>query len=155
MVPKKFQQDILFHLHNILQPGWLAPAALFHLGMSGVALLRTWKPGPSPDPACTASRARSSATPGHRPLHIPISQRRFSHINIDLVGSLQLSNKCNLIFTIIDRTSKWMEAIPLAAIAAADCAWSLVCHWITHFGVPATTTSDQGQQLTSHMWDAL
>ncbi len=41
-----------------------------------------------------------------------------------------------------------MEAIPLAAIAAADCASAIVFHWITHFRVPATITSDHGPQFT-------
>jgi hypothetical protein len=41
---------------------------------------------------------------------IPISQRRFSHLHVDLVGPLQYSNNFNYIFTIIDRTSKWMES---------------------------------------------
>jgi hypothetical protein len=44
------------------------------------------------------------------PQPIPIPQRRFSHLHVDLVGPLQYSNNCNYIFTIIDRTSKWMEA---------------------------------------------
>jgi hypothetical protein len=45
---------------------------------------------------------------------IPIPQRRFSHLHVNLVGPLQYSNNFNYIFTIIDRTSKWMEAIPLS-----------------------------------------
>jgi hypothetical protein len=36
-----------------------------------------------------------------------------------LVGPLQYSNNFNYIFTIIDRTSKWMEAIPLSETSAA------------------------------------
>jgi hypothetical protein len=48
-----------------------------------------------------------------------------------------------------------MEAIPLAAISAADCACVLVFHWITRFGVPATVTSDCSLQFTSSLWIAL
>jgi hypothetical protein len=47
------------------------------------------------------------------PQPIPIPQQWFAHLHIDLVGPLQCSNGCNHIFTIIDCTSKWMEAIPL------------------------------------------
>ncbi len=55
------------------------------------------------------------------PQPIPIPQRRFSHLHINLVGPLQYSNNFNYIFTIIDRTSKWMEALPLSDMFAA--AW--------------------------------
>jgi hypothetical protein len=48
-----------------------------------------------------------------------------------------------------------MEAFPLAAIAAADCAHALVFHWVTHFRVPATITSDHGPQFTSSLWASL
>ncbi|OBQ32716.1 MAG: hypothetical protein AN484_27720, partial [Aphanizomenon flos-aquae WA102] len=59
------------------------------------------------------------------------------------------------IFTIIDRTSKWMEAIPMATTAAADCAKVLLAAWVSRFGVPAVITSDRGAQFTSALWAAV
>jgi hypothetical protein len=44
------------------------------------------------------------------PAH-PHPAATFSHLHIDLVGLLQYSNSFNYIFTIIDRASKWMEAM--------------------------------------------
>jgi hypothetical protein len=55
------------------------------------------------------------------PQPIPIPQRRFSHLHVDLVGPLQYSNNANYIFTIIDRTSKWMAANALSETSAAAC----------------------------------
>jgi hypothetical protein len=60
----------------------------------------------------------------------------FSHLHVDLVGPLQYSNSFNYIFTITDRTSKGMEAIPLAETSAAACAKALTFIWISRFGVP-------------------
>jgi hypothetical protein len=77
---------------------------------------------------------------------------RFSHIHVDLVGPLQYSNSFNYIFTIIDRTSKWMEAIPLLETSAAACAKALTFTWISRFGVPKRITSDRGPQFTSNLW---
>ncbi len=68
------------------------------------------------------------------------------------MGPLQNSNNFNYIFTIIDRTSKWMEAIPLSDTSAAACAKALTFTWISHFGVPETITSDRGPQFTSNLW---
>jgi hypothetical protein len=85
------------------------------------------------------------------PLPIPIRQRRFSHLHVDLVGPLQYSNNFNFIFTIIDRTSKWMEAIPLSETSVAACAKALTFTSISRFGVPETITSDHGPQFTSNL----
>jgi hypothetical protein len=67
-------------------------------------------------------------------------------------GTLQYSNNFNYIFTIIDRTSKWMEAIPLSDTSAAACAKALTFTWISRFGVPETITSDRRPQFTSNLW---
>jgi hypothetical protein len=86
------------------------------------------------------------------PQPIPIRQRCFSHLHVDLVGLLQYSNNFNYIFTIIDRTSKWMEAIPLSDMSAAACAKALTFTWISRFGIPEMITSDRGPQFTSNLW---
>ncbi len=86
------------------------------------------------------------------PQPIPIPQRRFSHLHVDLVGPLQHSNNFNYIFTIIDHTFKWMEAIPFSDISAAACAKVLTFTWISRFGIPETITSDRGPQITSNLW---
>jgi cleavage and polyadenylation specificity factor subunit 1 len=86
------------------------------------------------------------------PKPIPIPQQHFSHLHVDLVGPLQYSNNFNYIFTIIDRTSKWMEAIPLSDTSAAACAKALTFTWISRFGVPEMITSDRGPQFTSNLW---
>ncbi len=82
-----------------------------------------------------------------QPLPIPIAQRRFSHIHIDLVGPLQSSNNCSHILTEIDRTSKWMEAIPLVETSAAACAKALTFSWISRFGVPERSLPIVGRNL--------
>jgi transposase InsO family protein len=68
------------------------------------------------------------------------------------VGPLQYSNNFDYIFTIIDCTSKWMEAIPLSETSAAACTKALTFNWISRFGVPETITSDHGLQFTSNLW---
>jgi cleavage and polyadenylation specificity factor subunit 1 len=74
------------------------------------------------------------------PQHIAIPQRWFGHLHIDLVEPLHYSNNSNDVFTVIDRTSKWMEAVPLSDISAATWARALIFSWISSFGVPETFT---------------
>ncbi len=90
-----------------------------------------------------------------RPAEIPVPHRRFAHIHVDLVGQLPPSRGHIFLFTIIDRTSRWPEAILLASITAADCIKALFVDWVSRFGVPATITSDRGAQFTSALWAGL
>jgi hypothetical protein len=82
-----------------------------------------------------------------QPTEIPVPHRRFAHLHVDLVGLLPPLRGYTYLFTIIDQTSRWPEAIPLASIAAADCARALFAGWVSRFGVLATITSDRGPNL--------
>jgi hypothetical protein len=71
------------------------------------------------------------------------------------VGPLPQSSGFSYLFTIVDRTTRWPEAIPLSSVATADCAAALFSGWIQRFGVPSVITSDRGAQFTSSLWSAL
>jgi hypothetical protein len=60
-----------------------------------------------------------------QPAEIPVPHRRFAHIHVDLVGPLPPSHGHTYLFTIINQTSRWPEAIPLASITTADSARAL------------------------------
>ncbi len=90
-----------------------------------------------------------------QPAEIPVPHRHFAHLPVDLVGPLPPLRGHTYLFTIIDRTSRWPEAIPLASITVADCARNLFAGWVSGLGVPATITSDRGAQFTSALWAGL
>ena len=69
-----------------------------------------------------------------------VPHRRFDHIHIDLVGPLPPSQGCTHLLTVVDRFTRWPEAIPLSATDALTCANALVAHWIARFGVPMDAT---------------
>jgi len=89
------------------------------------------------------------------PAAIPVPPRRFAHIHVDLVGPLPASSGFTHLLTVIDRTSRWLEAIPLSSTTAAAVADALVSGWIARFGVPTDLTSDRGVQFSSEVWAAL
>jgi hypothetical protein len=48
------------------------------------------------------------------------------------------------IMTTVDRTMRWLEAIPLKNISTTGCVEAFLSSWVAHFGVPETLTSDRG-----------
>jgi cleavage and polyadenylation specificity factor subunit 1 len=84
---------------------------------------------------------------------IPVPRQRFSHIHVDIVGPLPVSKEgFRFLFTIIDRSSRMLEAVPLISVETTACRDALIRNWICRFGVPAHITSDQGAQFTSALW---
>ncbi len=123
------------------------PLVLFHLGLCGglSSDVTAWARGCL---ACQQDKIHC-----HKLLvPLPISQRRFSHLYVDLVGPLQYSNNFNYIFTIIDHMSKWMEAIPLSETFVATCVKALTFTWIYRFGVSKTIFLIVGCNLCPNLW---
>ena len=154
LIPAVDRQAVFQSLHNIAHPGTRATRRLISSRM-------VWR-GMSSDLAAwcrscqQCQRAKVTKQPAAAIQPIPIPQRRFSHVHVDLVGPLPASADGYIyIFTIIDRTSRWLEAIPLKEMSAATCSQVFFSHWVSRFGVPATVTSDRGTQFTSDTWQQL
>jgi cleavage and polyadenylation specificity factor subunit 1 len=86
---------------------------------------------------------------------IPVPKRRFSHVHLDIVGPLKMTNSMTHLLTMVDRTSRWCEAVPLSDTTAKACFQAFINSWCSRFGIPSTITTDQGSQFTSSMWSTL
>ena len=100
--------------------------------------------------ACQASKVTVHTKPPIIPIPVPTS--RFEHVHVDLVGPFAPDQGFKYIFTIVDRTTKWPEAIPIADTTSETVLQTFLDHWISRFGIPATVTSDRGSQFTSEAW---
>ncbi|XP_076053647.1 uncharacterized protein LOC143032653 [Oratosquilla oratoria] len=79
---------------------------------------------------------------GPEPFHQP--QRRFAHIHVDILGPIPPSAEHRYLFTIIDRSTSWSEAIPMPDATSTSCTAALLSGWISRFGIPEHITSDRG-----------
>ena len=82
----------------------------------------------------------------------PVVNKRFSDVQLDIVGPLSPSEGMRYLFTIVCRTTRWVEAIPIAKADAISCCKAFIDGWVQHFGIPATATSDNGSTFTSRLW---
>ena len=81
-----------------------------------------------------------------------VPHRRFDHIHVDLVGPLPPSQGFTHLLTVVDRFTRWPEAIPLSSTTTHTCTQALVAQWIARFGVPMDMSLDRGSQFTSQLW---
>jgi transposase InsO family protein len=152
LVPAAFRRPIFDAIHGLAHLGIRATRRL-------IASRFVW-PGLSSQVAAwcrdcqQCQRAKVTRQPAATPQAISNPTQRFSHLHIDLVGSLPPSSGGEThLLTVLDRSTRWAEAIPLRSTSAGACAAALVGGWVYRFGVPQQITSDRGSQFTSAVWD--
>lgn len=87
--------------------------------------------------------------------HYELTESRFEHINVDIVGPVPPSNDYRYLVTMIDRYTRWPEAIPTRDITADTVSSVIIDHWISRFGTPLKISSDQGRQFTGELFHQL
>jgi len=154
LVPVSLRKQLFEAIHNLAHPGTRASRRL-------IAAKYVWR-GLNKDVAawCRAcqhcARGKVTRQPQAPVQPIQIPQQRFSHIHLDIVGPLPASSSGHThLLTIIDRSTRWLEAVPLSSTSAEACADAVCSAWIARFGVPAAMTSDRGRQFTSAVWTSL
>ncbi len=153
LVPPDFRESAAATLHRVGHPGVEATVKLVTSKFCWPGIRKFVRRYAQQCLNC--QRAKVSKHVHLAPETIAVPRRRFEHIHVNLVGPLPQSAGFSYLFTIVDRTTRWPEAIPLNNIAAADCAAALFSGWIQRFGVPSVITSDRGAQFTSNLWTAL
>jgi hypothetical protein len=79
-----------------------------------------------------------------QPIQVPTI--RFSQVYLDIVEPLPCTKEgfTHLLTAVDDRSTRWAEALPLKATAAADGPEAFIAGWVARYGVPVVVTSDRG-----------
>jgi len=153
IVPSTWRRRVFDAIHNLSHPSIRATRTLVASKFVWHGLNKqvgTWAKN------CLACQTSKIQRHVKAPLEVfKVPHRRFDHINVDIVGPLPVSHGFSYLFTIVDRFTRWPEAIPMRDICTKTCAQALVSHWISRFGVPSEISSDRGSQFTSELWKAL
>ncbi|GFR95254.1 Pol polyprotein [Elysia marginata] len=153
LVPQSFQRHVFEAIHNLAHPGRKATVKLVSQRFVWHGLKKQVNQWAKECLACQQSKIQSHVH--SQVVNIPVPAKRFSHLHIDLVGPLPPSEGFSHLMTIIDRTTRWPEAIPLNNTSTTNCARALIRHWIFRFGVPLDITSDRGSQFMSTLWNEI
>jgi transposase InsO family protein len=153
IVPKSWRKIVFETIHNLSHPSIRATRTLITRKFMWHGInkdVSTWAKNCI---ACQTSKVQRHTKAPLSTFTVP--PRRFDHINVDIVGPLPQSQGNRYLFTIVDRFTRWPEAIPLSETSTETCARAIVAHWISRFGLPSVITSDRGAQFTSKLWSEI
>jgi hypothetical protein len=152
VVPASFQRLVFDHVHSIAHPGIRATKRM-------ISAHYVWR-GMAADitsfckdcQRCARGKVTTTVHTQIQPKQLPV--KRFSHVHIDIVGPLPTSpGGCTHLLTMVDRSTRWAEAVPLVNTSTSSCAATFFNSWVSRFGVPAVLTS--GERVSGEVSQAV
>ena len=68
------------------------------------------------------------------------------------MGPLPESEGMRFLLTIVDRKTKWLECVPMAAATSKNCCNGFIRAWLARYGCPEQITCDNGLTYQANLW---
>ncbi|KAL7870755.1 hypothetical protein SRHO_G00082520 [Serrasalmus rhombeus] len=137
VVPAKWRRPVFDAIHGLSHPGTKASQRL-------VATKFVWHGLKKDVRAWANTCVECQRVKIHRHTKAPLEQ-----------FPVPPSQGFSYVLTMVDRTTRWAEAVPLSSITSADVARAFIGTWVSRFGTPSDISSDRGVQFTSELWNAV
>lgn len=149
-IPKQHRLRVMQTIHGLSHPGIRATRKLLSSKFVWPSMNQDIASFVKSCDRCQRSKINRHTLAALGDFDVP--QGRFSHVHMDLVGPLPPSKGYRYLLTVVDRFSRWPEAIPLSDMLAETVASAFCQVWVSRFGVPETISTDQGRQFESELF---
>ena len=153
VVPLAFRDGVISALHQLSHPGVRATRRLVVSRFLWTGMNKDVNHFVRHCVACQKAKIQIHSRPPPQKFVVP--SRRFAHVHVDILGPFPVCRGMSYLLTVMDRFSRWPEAIPMADMKIDSCVRALLDGWISRYGVPDLLTSDRGVQFTSTIWKDL
>ena len=152
ILPLCLRRQAFDSIHSLHHPGIRATYQLLHIRYVWPKMRRDSKRWVLECVQCQQHKVSRHTKP--QIMRFPTGNR-FEVLHMDIVGPLPMTEGKSYILTMIDRKTRWPEAVPLSNISASNVAKHLVQTWIACYGIPNHIITDQGTQFESSLFDSL
>ena len=150
LVPISLRKKIFHSLHDIAHPGGKRSINLVTERYVWPRCKQEIKKLTKCCIECQKHKIGRYNKPNTDPINLPSD--KFSHISMDIVGPLYISNGYAYLLTIMDRFTSFFQCIPMKTATAKSVLDAYMLQWVAMFGVPEYILLDRGSVFKSNIF---
>ena len=152
LVPQDWRMKIFEAVHNLSHPSGKATLAIISRTYVWEGMRRDVVSWARACEECGRGKVARHTQPPVKQIATRVT--RFEHVHVDIVGPFPQDRGFRYVLTMLDRTTRWLEAIPIPDTTTDTVLHAFIAGWIARYGVPRVVTSDRGAQFTSRIWSS-